>query len=194
MQLWQKVKGGIVNISQDYNAAEKLAMTAHLRAVVHANFKDVCRKQETRREKKMSRKFIIDREEQVLKIIAATKEYKNPIGFSSVRKSELKNIVTGSVVSSEHLNDIVEARAKGKEHLDYFINERFFEEKMLFWDSVKKLNLKTFPSGDKPIACRKKSEAITLKTDVNLFSWLITVNRDDTSICKMLFHISLVLF
>ena len=107
-------------------------MTAHLRAVVHANFKDVCRKQETRREKKMSMKFIIDSEEQVLKIIAAIKEYENPFGFSLIRKSKLKNIVTGSVVSSEHLNEILEARAKGKQHLDYFINERFFEEKMSF--------------------------------------------------------------
>ena len=44
MQVWQKVKGGIVDISQDYNAVEKWAITAHVRAGVHANFKDTCRK------------------------------------------------------------------------------------------------------------------------------------------------------
>ena len=41
---------------------------------------------------------------------------------------------------------------------------------------------------------RKKKKTITPKTDLTLFSGLITVTRDDTSICKMLFHISLLLF
>ena len=106
-------------------------MTAHLRAAVHANFKNVCRKQETRKEKELSGKSIVCREERVLKIIAAIKDYENPFAFSSV-KSKLKNIVTGSVVGSNHLIDILEARAIGKEHLDCFINERFFEEKISF--------------------------------------------------------------
>ena len=77
-----------------------------------------------------------------------------------------------------YAQNILEVRAIRKEHLDYFINERFFEEKISFWDSVKKLNLKTFSSGDKPIACKKNNEVITLKTDVNPFSRLITVSRD----------------
>ena len=116
----------IVDISHDYKAIEKCAMTAHLRAAVHANFKDIGRKQETIKEKES----VTDSEERVLKIIAAIKEYKNPFAFSSTRKSKLKTIVTGNAVGSEHLNDILEARAIGKEHLDYFIIERFFEGKI----------------------------------------------------------------
>ena len=88
------------------------------------------KKQEKKKE--LSRKSIIDSEERVLKIIAAIKQYENPFAISSTRKSKLKNIVTGSVVGSKHLNDILEARAIGKEHLHYFINERFFEEKISF--------------------------------------------------------------
>ena len=61
---------------------------------------------------------------------------------------------------------------------------------MSCWDSVKKLNLKAFSRENKPNVC-KKSETITLKTDVNLFFWLITVSRYDKSICKMLFIITL---
>ena len=156
MQVWQKVKGGIVGISQDCNAVEKWAVTAHLRVAIHANFKDICRKQEKKKEKELSRKSIIDSEERELKIIAAIKQYENPFAISSTRKSKLKNIVTGSVVGSKHLNDILEARAIGKEHLHYCIKERFFEEKVSFWDSVKKLNLKTISIGDKPIVCKKK--------------------------------------
>ena len=102
----KKVKGGIVGISQDYNAVKKWAMTVNLRVAVHANFKDICKKQEKRKEKQLSR--------------------------ITTRKSKLKNIITGSVVGSKHLNDILGARVKGKEHLYYFINERFFEEKISF--------------------------------------------------------------
>ena len=147
-------------------------MKVHLKDGVYANVKDVCRVQVARKEKGMgrSRKSIIDIEERILKIIAAIKEYKNSFTFSSTGKSKLKNIVTGSVVRSENLSDILEARATGKEHLDYLMNERFFKEKISFWDSVKKLNLKTFQRGDKPILCKKNNETITLKTDVNLFS------------------------
>ena len=79
--MFQKAKGGIVDISQDYKAVEKWAMTAHLRAAVHPNFKDICRKQETEKEKELSRKSMIDSEERVLKIIGPIKKYKNPFAF-----------------------------------------------------------------------------------------------------------------
>ena len=76
-------------------------MTAHLRGAVYANFKDISRKQEIRKENKLRRKSIIDSQERVLKIIAAIKGYKSLFAFSSTRKFKLKNIVTGSAVGSE---------------------------------------------------------------------------------------------
>ena len=82
-----------------------MGIAAHLRPAVHTNFIHICRKQKTTKEKKLSKKSIIDSEEQVLKINAK---------------------------GSEHLNDILEARAIGKEHLDDYLNERFFEEKISF--------------------------------------------------------------
>ena len=88
-------KGGIVNISEDYNAEEKWAVTARLRGAVHAKFKYICRKQETIKEGELSKKFIINSEKRVLKIIAAIKEYESPSTFTSTRKSKLKNIVVG---------------------------------------------------------------------------------------------------
>ena len=62
-------------------------MTARSRPAFHANFKDIYRKQETRKEEKLSRKSIIDSEERVLKIIAAIKEYENPL--QSVQQESL---------------------------------------------------------------------------------------------------------
>ena len=41
-----------VDTSQDHIAVEQLTVTAHLRAAVHPNFKYICRKQETRKEKR----------------------------------------------------------------------------------------------------------------------------------------------
>ena len=37
-----KTKGGIIGVTQDYNAVEKLTLTAHLRASVYNNFPDLC--------------------------------------------------------------------------------------------------------------------------------------------------------
>ena len=91
-------------------------------------------------------------------MIAAIIEYENPFAVSSTRKSKLKNIVTGSGVGSERLNDIQVARAIGKEYLGHFINQRFFEENISFWDSVKKLNLKTFSTGGNLLYFRKKTK------------------------------------
>ena len=44
-----EAKREIVGTSQDYNTVEKWAMTAHLRVSVHANFKGICKVQETRK-------------------------------------------------------------------------------------------------------------------------------------------------
>ena len=44
-----KTKGRILDISQDYDAVENWAMNAHLKAVVHTNYKDIFRKQEIRK-------------------------------------------------------------------------------------------------------------------------------------------------
>ena len=87
---WEyKTKGRIVDISQDYDAVEKWTMTAHLKAVVHANYKGICRKQEIRKEKEMSRKSIINSQERVLKRLATRKEYESPFAFSSTRNYKL---------------------------------------------------------------------------------------------------------
>ena len=109
-------------------------MTVHLRAAVYANVKDICRVQETSKAKELSRsrKSLIDSEEQVLKIIAAIKEYKHSFTFSSARKSKLKNIIRGSVASSENLSDISEAKAIGKEHLDYISMSNFLKKRYPF--------------------------------------------------------------
>ena len=68
-------------------------MTAHLKTPVHTNFKDIFRVQEAKRKKELGSKSIMDSEEQVLKIIAAIKDYENPFAFSSTRKSELNKEV-----------------------------------------------------------------------------------------------------
>ena len=52
-----------------------MGTAAHLRAAVHANFIHICRKQKTTKEKELSKKSIIDSEEQVLKINAKDSEH-----------------------------------------------------------------------------------------------------------------------
>ena len=128
--------------------------TSELRFVLTSKIFVESKKQ--KKKKELSRKSISNSEERVLKMIAAIIEYENPFAVSSTRKSKLKNIVTGSGVGSERLNDIQVARAIGKEYLGHLINQRFFEENISFWDSVKKLNLKTFSNGGNLLYFRKK--------------------------------------
>ena len=40
------------------------------------------------------------------------------------------------------------------------------------------LNLETFPSGDLFILCQKNNETVTLKTNIKLFSRLLSENRE----------------
>ena len=90
-----QAKDWVVDIHQDYNAVVKWAMTAHLRAAVHMSFKDICKKQKTRKEKELSKKSITDSEEQVLKIIAV---------ISSTRKSKLKKILFQEKLQTQNIS------------------------------------------------------------------------------------------
>ena len=64
-----------------------------------------------------------------------------------------------------------------KEAVKNYIQERLIESSVPFWDPVKKLNLFTFSSGNKPLKISRKSEpVIILKKHQNLFSRLITVS------------------
>ena len=58
-----------------------------------------------------------------------------------------------------------------------------------FW----KLSLKIFPSGDKPILCKKNSKTVTLKSDVSTCSpdWYQLAG---TLMCKMFYLVNFALF
>ena len=53
-----KTKGGIMRITQNYKDVEKWAMTAHLRAAVYANFKEICGVQQRQQAKELNMKSI----------------------------------------------------------------------------------------------------------------------------------------
>ena len=175
-----KTKGGIIGVTQDINAVEKWAMTAHLRAAVHANFKDICGVSQFNQEKELARKTISDSEIHVVQVINAFKDHHaNPFFFNSIgSKSPLKNIISGSIVKDEHRHEVLHAKSIGKESSDQFIKERFIEKTVPFWNPVKKLKLHTFTSQNKTIKLPSinKEKAATMKNHQNLFSRIITVS------------------
>ena len=59
-------------------------------------------------------------------------------------------------------------------------------------DCFRELNLETFITGGKPFICKKNSKTVTLKTDRNLFSRLLSVTGK--LVCKLFHHMTFVLF
>ena len=172
-----KTKGGIVGVTQDINAVEKWTLTAHLRAAVHANFKEMCGVLYQCEEKELSKKTIIRSEAYIVRIMNAVNESSNPFVFSTSHKSPLKNIVSGSIIKDIFRDDILNAKRLGKSALDDFIKNRFVERSVKFLAPITKLKLHTFSSEDKPIKISRKNEAtLTLRSHQNLFTRLITVS------------------
>ena len=89
-----------------------------------------------------------------MKVIKAIQEYEKPFVFSSTKKSTLTIFVSDCTVCSENRIDILNAKSIGKENLHVFITERFIKMTVSFWDSVKKLNLKTFSNVSKQLLWR----------------------------------------
>lgn len=171
-----KTKGGIIGISDNADAVEKLTLSSHIRAAIHSNFKEICCVKSYN--SKSSLKKREQNENAVKKIISAIKEkFVNPFQIKENEKTNLVNIATGSVAPPEIKHDILNAKSIGMTSANEYIRKRLINREVPFWDSIKKLNLRTFSSMDKQIKIPRQNEAtLILKTQQNLFSRLLSVS------------------
>ena len=63
----------------------------------------------------------------------------------------LINIATGRVASSEVSESLLSAKEQGEKPMGEFVQARLLSDKENFWDPLKKINIKTFQSLNKPI-------------------------------------------
>ena len=171
-----KTKGGIIGVSNDVQAVEKWTLTSHLRADILMRLKKICGLKDID-DLIISKKKTEDSEKAVHDIIEAIdQQFMNPFAFEKSEIKPLINIVSGRVVNDDMKDEILNANSIGKENAIKFIQERITEKTIPFWEPIKKLNLKTFSSADKPMQIKKKNETVILKNQQNIFSRLLSVS------------------
>jgi len=173
-----KTKGGIIGISNNDEAVEKWTLTSHLRADVKKQFKQLCGQNSKNNGVVISKKKNEKGEIAVRNICETVKEkFINPFDIKGQGKQELINIATGHIVNKEFVDEILNAASIGEAKANEFMNCRLIEKSASFWDSVKRMNLKTFSSTNKTMKVSRKDEGtITLKYQQNVFSRLLSVS------------------
>ena len=75
---------------------------------------------------------------------------KNPLQVTEDEESSLLNIVTGQVPPKEIENQLLNAQTTGINYMDDFVNERLIKKNKGFFDTLSKIQLKTFADLKKP--------------------------------------------
>ena len=88
---------------------------------------------------------------------------------------DLVNVSTGMIATPDVVNDLLNAYEKGKAAYDQFIDSRLYSNRnSLFFDTLHKLQLKTFGSMNKKIV-NVKGKELVLTVDRNLFAKMAVV-------------------
>ena len=111
---------------------ERWALTAHLRAAVSCNFKELCGVISHSDKKELSPKTTKESEKAVSLLVESINQLENPFSCNPTTK-ELHNIATGSIATEEMRDDISNAKVRGKEATMNFLKDRLIDQKVSFW-------------------------------------------------------------
>ena len=87
----------------------------------------------------------------------------------------LINIATGTVAPSEVSESLLTATEQGEKAMVEFVQARLISDKENFWDPLKKIDIKTFQSLNKPI---KLGKGKPINLDGQVYSRLVVVSKD----------------
>jgi len=100
------------------------------------------------------------------------------IGQYKGEKMPLINIATGTVAPSEALESLLNAKEQGKKAVGEFVQARPISDKENFWDPLKKINIKTFQSLNKPILPSMENQALkTINFDRQVYGRHLVVSK-----------------
>ena len=175
-----KTKGGIVGVTGMEGTRDRWALTAHMMAAATASFKVMSGTSASSSCHKELGSQRIERDENDVNNIIQCIETKlvNPFDISQYEgeKMPLINIATGTVVSSEVSESLLSAKEQGEKAMGKFVQARLISDKENFWDPLKKINIKTFQSLNKPIKSSKGKQALkTINLDRQVYSRLLVV-------------------
>ena len=111
-------------------------------------------------EKELSSKTVAESEKLVSLLVSTIKQFENPFAFNADSKRELHNIATGSVATEEMREDISDAKVRGKESVEKL--------SVSFWDTLNKLQLKTFSTAEKPLKVIQKKRNTYFPSRLNI--------------------------
>ena len=104
--------------------------------------------------------------------------FKCPHPRAEDEESSLLNIVTGQVPPKEIENQLLNAQTTGLNYMDEFVDERFIKKDKGFFDTLSKLQLKTFADLKKPFkGTTKDNKTYSIKADRDLFSRVVVIAR-----------------
>ena len=178
-----KTKGGIVGVTGMEGTRDRWALTAHMMAAATASFKVMSGTSASSScHKELGSQRIERDENDVNNIIQCiTTKLVNPfdIGQYEGEKMPLINIATETVVPSEVSESLLSAKEQGEKAMGEFVQARLISDKKNFWDPLKKINIKTFQSLNKPIKSSKGKQALkTINLDRQVYSRLLVVSKD----------------
>ena len=135
---------------------ERWAVTAHLRAAVSCDFQELCGFNSNSDEKELSSKTIEENKKAVSLLVLTITQFENPFAFNA-----------GSIVTKEMREDISNVKVCGKESTIKYLNERLKDQSVSFWDTLYKLQMKTFSTEEKPLkVIQKKKHLILLRLSI----------------------------
>ena len=124
----------------------------------------------------------------------------NPFDLDHVDDGDvfpLLNLATGVVMPNDDAFRLVNAQKDGEQHMKNFVEKRLNTNTVRFWESLPRLNIKTFKSLSKKKEIKATDEKMqTVTADRDLFGGLlIAANSRDVNLGKVLsFELSTVPF
>jgi len=190
-----KSKGGIVGFTKRDGAVDRWFLTAHTRATITRQTKDMCGMDATGKvttHKEATIKRINRDEKDIISLIKTVCELlKNPFMFWNQTSSGLYNIATGIIMPNDLALRLLGAHTEGVTRMNDFFRDRLNDNVKSVFDPIPKLNIKTFatawPKSKADKHCLEKMR-VNIQ-DRNLFSRLIVVAKSrDIDLKKLLSH------
>ena len=155
-------------------AVQKWVATAHLRAQISDNCRSTvgsAGRASTQGHKELTLTRIAHDQRSVEHVLQVTRSIGNPFQPSE----NLVSLCSGVTASDNIAANLLQAEKKGEAQLKKFCEERLVECKVPFYETMHKLNLKTFRSLQKQATVKVKGKEVILKADRDIFARMIVI-------------------
>ena len=168
-----KTKGGIIGFSLNKGAVQRWILTAHERAAILRNFKNMLQiTEDLETTLKEARGPRIERDEKdVIKVAEQVENWGNPFEQSE----ELSSLSSGRIATKEISDDLLSAKKTGEEATMTFMKERVISNNEDLFSPITRLKSKTFADLSKKTTIKLQNKEEILKADRTLFARMVVV-------------------